>query len=132
MSNRSIKWIMLVSGILTSTMVYAAIAPEAALRSTFGEGLDGGLAPIIVRNWGVLVGLVGGMLVYGAYHPEVRPLVLSVAGVSKLVFSALVMIYGRDYLAAAGPVIAIDLAWAGIFGVYLLSPKPRLAVIPAQ
>jgi len=33
----NIKWIMLVSGVLTSTMVYAALAPEAALQSNFGE-----------------------------------------------------------------------------------------------
>jgi hypothetical protein len=33
----NIKWIMLVSGTLTCTMVYAAIAPQAALRATFGE-----------------------------------------------------------------------------------------------
>jgi len=45
------KWIMLVSGILTSTMLYAAVAPQAALRSTFGETLQGPLAEIIVRNW---------------------------------------------------------------------------------
>ena len=31
------KWIMLLSGVLTSTMIYAAIAPDAALQSTFGE-----------------------------------------------------------------------------------------------
>jgi len=30
----NIRWIMLVAGALTCTMVYAAIAPEAALRST--------------------------------------------------------------------------------------------------
>ena len=50
-----IKWIMLVSGALTCTMIYAAIAPQAALRSTFGETLEGPLAEIIVRNWAVLI-----------------------------------------------------------------------------
>ena len=33
----NIKWIMLASGALTCTMIYAAIAPQAALRGTFGE-----------------------------------------------------------------------------------------------
>jgi len=33
-----IKWIVLVSVALTCTMVYAAIAPQAALRSTFDPG----------------------------------------------------------------------------------------------
>ena len=47
----SMKWIMLLSGVLTSTMIYAAIAPDAALQSTFGETLTGPLAQIVVRNW---------------------------------------------------------------------------------
>jgi len=55
-----IKWIMLVSGALTCTMLYAAIAPQAALRATFGETLEGPPAEIVVRNWGALIGLVGG------------------------------------------------------------------------
>lgn len=48
------KWIMLVSGALTCTMLYAAIAPQAALRSMFGDAMEGPLAEIIVRNWGAL------------------------------------------------------------------------------
>jgi hypothetical protein len=47
----SIKWIMIVSGALTCTMFYAAIAPQAALQGTFGETLDGAAANIVVRNW---------------------------------------------------------------------------------
>ena len=37
----SMKWIMLVSGALTCTMLYAAIAPQAALQGTFGQTLHG-------------------------------------------------------------------------------------------
>jgi hypothetical protein len=36
-----IRWIMIVSGGLTATMVYATIAPQAALQATFGESLNG-------------------------------------------------------------------------------------------
>jgi len=72
----NIRWIMILSGVLTSTMIYAAIAPEAALASTFGETLDGPLADLIVRNWGVLITLVGAMLIYGGIEPQQRPLVL--------------------------------------------------------
>lgn len=32
----NIKWIMLVAGVLTCTMLYAAFAPQASLQSTFG------------------------------------------------------------------------------------------------
>jgi hypothetical protein len=75
----NMKWIMLLSGVLTSTMVYAVVAPQAALLSTFGETLEGPVAEIVVRNWGALIGLMGAMLVYGAFEPAERPLILMVA-----------------------------------------------------
>jgi hypothetical protein len=120
----NIKWIMLVSGVLTCTMVYAAIAPQAALRSTFGETLEGPLAEIVVRNWGALITLVGAMLVYGAFKPAVRPLALAVAGASKLVFIALVLSHGSRYLGhQAGIAIAVDLVWVVLFAIYLLGAR---------
>src|SRR5215208_5971060 len=107
-----IKWIMFVSGALTCTMLYAAIAPQAALRSTFGETLEGPLAEIVVRNWGALITLVGAMLIYGAFNPQVRSFALTIAGASKLVFIALVLPHGGRYLGhQAGIAIAIDLVW---------------------
>ena len=115
------KWIMIVSGALTCTMLYAAIAPQAALRSTFGESLTGPLAEIVVRNWGALIGLVGAMLIYGAYHPPLRPLILTVAGVSKLVFVGLVVTHGTQYLGQVGLSIGVDLVMLVLFTSYLVS-----------
>ncbi len=97
-----IKWIMLVSGVLTCSMFYAAIAPQAALNLMFGDVLEGPLAEIIVRNWGAFIGLVGVMLIYGAYDPPGRPLILTVASASKLIYIGLVLTYGRQYLSKAG------------------------------
>ena len=110
------KWIMLVSGALTCTMLYAAIAPGVALRSAFGEALEGPLAEIVVRNWGALIALVGGMLIYGAYDPPGRPLILTVAGASKLIFVSLVLTHGRQYLGhQVGVAVVIDLAMVALF-----------------
>jgi hypothetical protein len=117
-----IKWIMLVSGALTCTMFYAAIAPQAALRSTFGESLEGPVAEIVVRNWGALITLVGAMLIYGAYDPPGRPLVLTIAGISKLIFIGLVLVHGRDFLGhQVGLAILVDLAVVALFIAYLIS-----------
>ena len=119
---RSIKWIMLVSGVLTFTMVYAALAPSAALRSTFGESLDGPVANIVVRNWGALIALVGAMLVYGAFRPAVRPLVLVVAGASKVVFIGLVLSAGRQFLGQQLAVsVVVDSAMVLVFAAYLVA-----------
>lgn len=126
----NIRPIMLLSGLLTCTMLYAAIAPDAALRATFGESLSGPLAELIVRNWGVLIGLVGAMLVYGAFNPPVRAMVLTVAGLSKLVFAFLVLWNGRLYLGhQAGIAIALDLVWVALFAILLwsMATRPRQA-----
>jgi hypothetical protein len=120
----NMKWIMVVSGLLTFTMIYAAIAPQAALTSTFGTALTGPLAEIIVRNWGALVALVGVMLVYGGYRPAHRPFILMVAGIGKLIFIALVLIYGQQYLnQQAGIIISIDLVMVTLYAIYLGSTQ---------
>lgn len=124
-----IKWIMLISGVLTATMIYAAIAPEAALQSTFGETLNEPVAKIVVRNWGALIALVGGTLIYGAFQPAVRPLVLVLAGVSKAIFIALVLSHGTRYLSQqAGVAVAIDSAMILLFAWYLLASLSRRTV----
>jgi len=118
----NMKWIMLVSGALTCSMIYAAIAPEQALRSTFGETLEGPVpvALLVVRNWGVLITLIGAMLIYGAYRPATRPLILIVAGLSKLAFIGLVLAHGSRYLGQqAGVAILIDAVWVILFAIYL-------------
>jgi hypothetical protein len=114
------KWIMLVSGALTCTMVYVAVAPEAALRTTYGETLQGPLAQIVVRSWGAVIAVIGVMLIYGAFNPPSRPLVLIVAGLSKLIFIGLVLIYGSQYLGQrVGISIVVDLVMVLLFVAYL-------------
>ncbi len=121
---RSVKWIMLVSGTLTCTMVYAATAPQAALQATFGETLDGPLAEIVLRNWGLLIAAVGGLLIHGAFNPAVRAPILVVAGVSKLAFVVLVLSQGSRYLEyGAGIAIAVDLVWVILFAWCLLGRR---------
>ena len=115
------KGIMILSGALTFTMIFAAISPQAALDSMFGENIPGPLAEVIVRNWGALVALIGGMLVYGAFNIAVRQLVLVVAILSKLTFIILVIINGfAQQLALA---ITFDSIIILIFLTYLYSNK---------
>ncbi|MDP3848532.1 MAG: hypothetical protein Q8R10_19105 [Pseudomonas sp.] len=120
----NIKWIMLVAGVLTCSMLFAAIAPQAALLSTFGVTLEGPLAEIIVRSWGVLIALVGGMLIYAAFNPPTRSLVLVAACVSKLSFIGLILTYGRDFLGhQAGLDILVDALMITLFVSYLIGVR---------
>lgn len=122
-----IKWIMLVSGALTCTMLFAAIAPQAALRTTFGPVLEGPVAEIVVRNWGALIALIGALLIYGAFNPPSRRLILTVATISKLIFMLLVVTYGREYLGKAGIALAVDLIAVALFAAYLAADRRPVA-----
>ena len=113
------------SGLLTCTMLYAAIAPEAALMSTFGETISGPVAQIVVRNWGALITLIGGLLIYGAFNPIHRRLILVLASISKIIFIGLVVTIGNEYLGKAGVVVAFDSVVVAIFISYLLTVKNR-------
>lgn len=117
----NIKWIMLVSGIITCSMILSALHPTLGLTLTFGDSIDGNLANIIVRNWGLLIALVGGMMIYGAYNEVNRNLVLVVASISKTTFVVLNLIYGQSYLTKSGPALVFDSILVIIFVFYLFS-----------
>jgi len=86
--------------------------------------VNGPLAQVIVRNWGALTALVGAMLIYGAFDPKGRPLILIVAGVGKAIFIALVLSQGGRYLGhQAGLAVAIDSVMIALFAWYLLAAR---------
>jgi hypothetical protein len=121
---RNIKLLMLFSGVLTMSMIYAAIAPRAALQSTFGESLSGPLAEVVVRNWGVLIALIGVIVIHGAYHPAARRLALTAASISKVAFIALVLSNGWRFLEyGAGTAVAVDSVMVTLFVSYLIATR---------
>jgi energy-converting hydrogenase Eha subunit E len=120
----NIHRLMIVAGVLTMSMIYALVAPEASLRANFGEALSGPVADVVVRSWGALIATVGAMLIYGALNPAVRSMTLVVASVSKTIFSALVLSHGGLFLRyQAGIAAGIDLLWVAIFASYLLAVR---------
>ena len=125
---KNIKWVMLVSGLLTFTMFYGLFAPQAALESMFGVSFSGTLETIVVRSWCALVGLMGAILIYGALDDKSRVFSISVATVSKVIFVSLVMFYGQEFLGEVGPAIAMDcitIALAVLFLVALRVKRSR-------
>ena len=119
----NIKWAMLVSGALTATMFYGLFAPEAALQSMFGASFNGPLESLVVRSWSALVGLMGVVLIYGALNEKHRVFAISIAASSKVIFVALVLLYGAQYLGKATPAIAMDCVVIFLASVYLIAVR---------
>jgi hypothetical protein len=114
------KWIMLICGLLTCTMLVGLFSPESTLQSNFGEAMVTGPENIVVRGWSTLIGLMGIMLIYGAFNPTVRNYSLIIVGLSKIIFIALILIFGRQYLPfGLGTPVVVDTIMILLFAVYL-------------
>jgi len=122
---KNIKWVMLVSGVLTFTMFYGLFAPQAALESMFGVSFSGTLETIVVRSWCALVGLMGAILIYGALDDRSRVFSISVATVSKVIFVSLVMFYGQEFLGKVGPAIAMDCITIALAVLFLVALRVK-------
>lgn len=120
-----IQWIMLVAGLLTCAMAWMAISPQAAMQSTFGSALEGPLAEVVVRNWAILIVIGGLALIYGAFRPAVRTLVLAMTGAGKAAFIGLVLWQGGAMLGHQVTLaIVFDSLMVLLFALYLLARRP--------
>jgi hypothetical protein len=108
--------------------VSRSIFTQSFLKSNFGDTLEGSTFEIIVRNWAALVGLIGIMLIYGAFNSAVRRYSLIIAGISKVVFIFLILSMGQQYLKfGVGTAVVVDSIMVILFATYLvLSRKHTL------
>jgi hypothetical protein len=115
--------ILIVTGALTACTFAAVFAPVAVLRLLFGATRPDQLTIMIARHWALLVTLVGCLLVYAAYHPEVRPAVMIAAIVEKLAIGLLVFAspwrrrLGAATVAGGDTAIALLYIWI-LWGVH--------------
>ena len=88
--------------------------------------MQGPLDEIIIRNWSALIGLIGVMLIYGAFSQSVRKFVLVIATISKIIFISLVLLYGKQYMDyGAGTAVYTDSIMVILFITYLLLVRFR-------
>ncbi|MBL1417107.1 MAG: hypothetical protein COA76_10705 [Moritella sp.] len=118
-----IKWIMVIAGLLTCSMIFAVFAPQAALISMFGEAISEPLGEVVVRSWGFLIFLMGVLLIYGAFKPVYRNLSLVIVGISKIAFISLIVIFGEQYIEKSAVTIIFDSILIALFAFYLIKAK---------
>ena len=118
-----IKWIMVIAGLLTCSMIFAVFAPQAALISMFGDAITEPLGEVVVRSWGFLIFLMGVLLIYGAFKPVYRNLSLVIVGISKIAFISLILIFGEQYIEKSAVTIIFDSILIALFAFYLIKVK---------
>lgn len=91
-----IKWVLLITGIITAGLVSFYIAPGPMMRIGLGFETDRKDLLSIVRHWGLLIGLVGGLLIWAAFEPDLRMAAMLVAGLEKLGMIAVVITHRKE------------------------------------
>jgi hypothetical protein len=112
-----IELVLLITGLGTAGAVVVLLAPTTMMKLLFGRVPADALSLLIARHWGLLVGLVGALLVYAAYHPEIRVPVLIVAIVEKAVIALGLLI---SPFRSRPTVLVMALADASMTVVYLI------------
>ena len=112
-----IELILLITGLATAGVLVVSVAPVAVMKMLFGQAPSDALSLFIARHWGLLVCLVGALLMYAAYHAEVRvpTLIVAIAEKAALVLGLLLSPFRRR-----PTVLAMALADAGMSAVYAL------------
>jgi hypothetical protein len=127
------KWVMVVCGVLTCTMLLGLFAPDQWLQSNLGETLTTGPENLAIRGWMGLIGLMGIMLIYGGFHLPVRNYSLVIAGTNKIILIVLAFVYGKAYLSfGLGTAVVADTVMIVLFAIYLLFAGPYQKTDSAQ
>jgi len=87
----AIAAILLVTGGLTALVGVGLVLPRQILNFLLGKRTDDPVVLLMARHWSFLGALVGGLLVYAAFHPEVRVPAMAVGAAEKLALGVLVV-----------------------------------------
>lgn len=118
----NIRWILIVSGLATSSMLAMAVAPRFAVRYVFGEEASGAVSDVMARTWGAMIFASGAALVYAAFDEAVRVPVMVLAIIGKGAFSASVLMSNLRRQRAFTMALA-DLVMVTLFAWYLAATR---------
>lgn len=120
----NMELVLLVAGVLTATMFVQVLIPQTMVERAFGEVPDTPTGLLLSRNWAMLVGLGGLLLIYAAYHPETRLPILAYAILGKLAFIVMVLAGWSHFKNRSAVLYAgTDFVMCALFAWYLVATE---------
>jgi hypothetical protein len=117
-----IELILVLTGLATVIALVLFLSPVTMMRVLFGQAPSDALSILIVRHWGLLVGLVGTLIIYAAYHAEIRVPTLIVAIVEKAAFALGVFLSPFHRRPTVFVMALADAGMAAVYLIYLIYP----------
>jgi hypothetical protein len=115
----NIEAILCLTGLLTAVIVVQFVAPRWVVRHTFGELPSDAISTTLARHWGLLLFCVGALLIYSAFHPQLRKPAVVLASVEKVGFVACVFSTSLRRRPMASIMAAGDAVMVIVFVLYL-------------
>jgi hypothetical protein len=112
--------VLWVTGAFTVTPVLQFIAPRQMLARLYRIEIADEAGLLFARHWGLFAASVGGLLMFAAAHPELRPAVVTAALVEKAgIVVAFLGVRHRPFARGLRLVAAFDAACVVIYAVWL-------------
>jgi hypothetical protein len=115
-----IKPILVVTGLVTASMIAAFFAPAMLLNQLFVEPPADAVSLAITRHWALLVFCIGALLIYAAYHPELRKPVLVAAIIEKVALVLGLLLLPLPLRSGAYIAAASDATFSVLYLLYLV------------
>lgn len=115
---RTVLWI---SGAFTLLPIVVFLLPTQGPRLLFGVDAPGGAGSLFMRHWSLLASSLGGLLIYAAWHPELRAALMLAAGIEKTGLIGLIVADWKEpHTARMRPIVIFDLVIVSVYALYLL------------
>lgn len=113
--------VLWVTGALTATPIVQFATPKLVLARMYRIELTDEAGLFIARHWGLLAASIGGLLMFAAAHPELRPAVVTAALVEKVgMVVAFALVRRQPFARGLRMVAAVDGACVVLYAAWLV------------
>lgn len=114
--------VLWVTGAITTAPVLQFLAPRQVLALMYRIELTDEAGLFLARHWGLLAASMGGLLMFAAAHPEVRPAVVTAALIEKAgIAIAFALVRRRPFARGLRMVAVFDTACVLLYATWLVT-----------